>query len=239
MIRRLKCAIEQRIGEIFLRMRTQNGYVLMFHNISDKCNGNRNISISTKTFVKLIKEIKKREFISDIETIKKGENRRNQIILTFDDAFEGCYTNAYPVLRKEDIPFVIFMTGEYIDKPGYMTGEMLKEMAENPLCTIGSHLYHHVMTRSISQDELKYEIEKNNDILRDFTGRKIKYMAFPYGSSYAVSRENMLYAKKYFELEFITWHAGYNSRMVSKTGIVPRININEDSARRYLNGEKF
>ncbi len=62
--------------------------------------------ISTNTFEKLLKHITRRYNVclpKDVIAISD----RPQIILSFDDGFEDFYLNAYPLLKKYDIPAVL------------------------------------------------------------------------------------------------------------------------------------
>ena len=44
-----------------------------------------------------------------------------KILLTIDDAFLSFYENACPILKKNKIPFILFVSTEPIGKRGYMT----------------------------------------------------------------------------------------------------------------------
>ena len=47
--------------------------------------------------------------------------REKEILLTIDDAFSSFYNNAWPYLKKNKIPFILFVSTEHIGKTGYMT----------------------------------------------------------------------------------------------------------------------
>ena len=46
-----------------------------------------------------------------------------KILLTIDDAFLSFYENAWPILKKNKIPFILFVSTEPIGKKGYMSWE--------------------------------------------------------------------------------------------------------------------
>ena len=76
-------------------------------------------------FKKQIELIKtsKFEFINPKKFEKNFKVPKNQkkILLTIDDAFSSFYTEAWPYLKENKIPFILFVSTEPIGKNGYMT----------------------------------------------------------------------------------------------------------------------
>jgi len=58
---------------------------------------------------------------------------KKEILITIDDAFESFYTEAWPYLKKNKIPFILFVSTEPVGKRGYMTWEQIKEVEGNDL----------------------------------------------------------------------------------------------------------
>lgn len=50
-----------------------------------------------------------------VSRIKNGHTLRRSVGITFDDGFKDNYENAYPILRRYQIPATIFLTTGYID----------------------------------------------------------------------------------------------------------------------------
>jgi len=50
--------------------------------------------------------------VDDLENIVNWKN--NKLIITFDDAYRNVYTNAYPLLKKNKIPAVLFITTGFV-----------------------------------------------------------------------------------------------------------------------------
>ena len=61
-----------------------------------------------------------------------------KILLTIDDAFLSFYENAWPILKKNEIPFILFVSTEPIGKRGYMTWEQIKEIEKEKFVYIGN-----------------------------------------------------------------------------------------------------
>lgn len=169
----------------------RKGYsVLMLHDIS---NSDYKYSISVNELEKLIQKVGQNGFVSMDSFYKQLlENAINdKVILTFDDIFESVYANAYPILKKYSIPFTVFVCTEFIDTKGYISTEQLRELANEPLCTIGSHSSRHVKHREYDSSMVREWLADSKELLENITKREVIYMAFPYGSKYACSSTNM------------------------------------------------
>ena len=66
-----------------------------------------------------------------------------KILITIDDAFSSFYDAAWPYLKKENIPFILFVSTEAVGKNGYMTWEQIKEVEKDPNVYIGNHSHTH------------------------------------------------------------------------------------------------
>ena len=74
-----------------------------------------------------------------------------KILLTIDDAFSSFYLKAWPILKKNKIPFILFVSTDPIGNRGYMTWDQIKEIEKESFSTIGHHSNSH-----------EYLIEKSN-----------------------------------------------------------------------------
>ena len=51
---------------------------------------------------------------------------KKEILITIYDAFESFYTEAWPYLKKNKIPFILFVSTEAVGKNGYMSWDEIK-----------------------------------------------------------------------------------------------------------------
>lgn len=174
------------------------GVILMFHHITDE-------SVETfdtcKCKVSIFKQILENMqsdgflFVS-IESALDIINNKSNIkfaVVTFDDVPYSMYSNAYPILQALQIPFTLFITTSYLDKDGYLSKLNLKTIASNNLCTIGAHTVSHPVLNKLKNS--REEMENSKKELENIIGKKIEFLAYPYGRRNTVSRKNMEQAK--------------------------------------------
>lgn len=63
-----------------------------------------------------------------------------------------------------------------------MSVEQIRELAANPLVTIGSHGYYHNDLSMIDSELMRKELTDSKRFLESLTGKEVRSLAFPYGS---------------------------------------------------------
>ena len=84
--------------------------------------------------------------------------------MTIDDAFSSFYKNAWPILKKEKIPFIIFINTETVGARGYMNWEQIKNISKFDFVYIGNHSHSH----DYLVDKTDEEIRKDLTIAKKF-----------------------------------------------------------------------
>jgi len=208
--------------------------VYLFHDIvSDISQVSSKFQLSKSSFERFIKTQlesgnKAISFQELSDIILKGKKRKNVFIVTFDDINESVYTEAFPVLKKYNIPFILFVTKELIGKPNFISKEHLIELSKNNLCTIGSHGLTHRMFRYLDDDEMKVEIEDSKLFLEELTGKEVECFAFPYGRVVETSRKNINYLKSsVYKFGFSAMDGTLAQKYISTKFFLPRIIVDE------------
>jgi peptidoglycan/xylan/chitin deacetylase (PgdA/CDA1 family) len=157
--------------------------VLMYHRFEENKYPSTNIKISD--FIKQLDLIKKSGFnfinANDFENslIKLKNNKK--VLLTIDDAFKSFYDQAWPILKKEKIPFLLFVNTREIGTRGYMNWEQIKEISKEKFVHIGNHSYSHDYLVDKKNDEI---IDDINLAIADFK-KNLKYsspfFSYPFG----------------------------------------------------------
>jgi len=167
------------------------------------------------------------EELSDI-ILNKKKAQNNSFIVTFDDANESVYTKAYPFLQSHNIPFIVFITEALIGKQNYLNLEQIKILANDSLCTIGSHACHHVMFRNLSVEQTEDELKESKLFLEKLTDKHVDCFAFPYGRIIECSCKNIeLLKKSEFKFAFSAISGNLNQSWLSSKFFLPRINVDE------------
>ncbi len=104
------------------------------------------------------------------------------IILTFDDGYEDNYTEMFPILKKYGAKATVFMITANINAPGYLTEDMIREMAASGLVRFESHTVSHPSLTSLSREGLQEQFVGSAERLCDLTGRYPTAICYPGGT---------------------------------------------------------
>jgi len=197
---------------------------LMYHRFDENKYPSTNIKM--EIFKKQIDIIKKnnQKFINLDEFNKKYENPKNKkkILITIDDAFYSFYDKAWPYLKENKIPFILFVSTEPVGKYGYMTWDQIKEIEKEDFVTIGNHSHSHSYLVDLNFKKFKDDIDESIKIFKDKLGYNPIYFSYPFGE---YSLEQKKYISKKFEFAF-GQHSGAIDINKDKYEL-PRFPINE------------
>jgi len=103
--------------------------------------------------------------------------------VTIDDAYRSVYTEAWPRFKKAGIPFTLFVATNPVDQglSRYMTWEQIREIAADPLVTIGSQTASHLHMADNTDARNMADIEASNQRFRTELGYVPELIAYPYG----------------------------------------------------------
>ena len=155
----------------------------MYHRFGESKYPSTNISINDfKKQIELIKN-EKMTFINSIDFEKKLLENKNErkMLLTIDDGFTSFYQNAWPFLKKENIPFILFVNTREVGSSGYMNWDQIREVSKSNLAHIGNHSHPHEYMVDWKIDEIKKDITKSIDIFEKELGYKSIFFSYPFG----------------------------------------------------------
>ena len=192
----LKSIIASLYSATKLKKNTKNGLrVLMYHSIIKEDSLDDIWSISSSAFTDHLAYFCGNKNINLYRcTDLILENPKDGIMITFDDGYRNNFEIAAPLLLKFKIPFSIFVITDFIKqaKKNYMDECMLKELAEHPLVSIGSHSKSHARLTKCSPKKLTNEVSGSKLYLEDLLGQPIDLFSYPHGDFNSVVKSAVL-----------------------------------------------
>ncbi len=197
----------------------------MYHRFEENKYPSTNIRMNI--FLEHISAIKKNGFEFYNPTLFNEQfnepKDQKKILLTVDDAFLSFYENAWPFLKKNEIPFILFVSTEPIGKMGYMNWEQIKEIEKEKFAFIGNHSHTHEYLINFSFSDFKDDIKKSIEIFNTNLGYNPIFFSYPFGE-YSLEQKNFI--KKNFKYAF-GQHSGIIDSSKDKYEL-PRFPINEN-----------
>jgi peptidoglycan/xylan/chitin deacetylase (PgdA/CDA1 family) len=147
---------------------------------------------------------------------------KKEILITIDDAFLSFYQEAWPFLKKNKVPFILFVSTEPVGKKGYMTWSQIREVESEDFAFIGHHSHTHDYLINETNDQFISDIKKANKIFLKELGYIPNLFSYPFGE-YSKFMKN--YISKNFKFAF-GQHSGVIDLNKDKFEL-PRFPINE------------
>ena len=119
------------------------------------------------------------ESLNLIQSVAKKKDKK--ILLTIDDGFKSFYNQAWPILKRDKIPFILFVSTQEIGKYGYMSWDQIKEIEKSNLVTIGNHSHSHEYLIDWSDSKIYSDIEASIKIFTENLGYSPKVFSYPFG----------------------------------------------------------
>ena len=175
------------------------GRILMLHRVVEhRSEGeNRELEVTSQfleqTIIKYHKQGYRFVSIDEVcDVINHGKCKQPFVCLTFDDGYQDNYDIAYPILKRYEVPFAIYVTMGFIDNrlpiwwyPNEQLGisiESLKALDVDPLCTIGAHTISHPKLNTLSTEDQREEIMQSKQELEALLEHPVRHFSYPHGA---------------------------------------------------------
>ena len=197
---------------------------IMYHRFNESKYPSTNIQMNTfKEHIQIIKSSdfkfhNPNKFKEQFNTVKL----KKEILITIDDAFKSFYVGAWPYLKENKIPFILFVSTEPVGKNGYMTWDQIREIEKESFALIGHHSHSHDYLIDESNDKFILDIEKANQIFLKELGYVPNLFSYPFGEYSKFMKD---YISENFEFAF-GQHSGVIDINKDKFEL-PRFPINE------------
>ena len=159
---------------------------IMYHRFGE--NRYPSTKIKKEQFSKHINELLKPKYnVINIEQALDAINNKKlvkdrSVVITIDDAYSSVFNYAWPIFKKHNIPFTLFVSTDVIDNntPGYMSWEEIRILRDNGI-TIGSQTKSHPHMYKLNKQKIISELSMSNKRFVDEIGSQPKIFAYPYG----------------------------------------------------------
>lgn len=143
--------------------------------------------VTAATFARQLEQLGDRKFVylDDYDAANP-----EHVAITFDDAYENVYRWAFPALRRNGIPFELFVIGDWIgdwnqfDRSEPLTRfaslEQLMEMAQGG-ARVQWHTNSHPDLPSLADDQLERELAVPEVLQSRFPAPHLSWLAYPSG----------------------------------------------------------
>jgi len=146
------------------------------------------LSVSIKALERQLHFLKKNHYnvlpLEDLADLIKNKKKipPRTIALTFDDGYRNNYTNAFPIIKKYNLPVAIFVIVEEIGRPDRLSWDEIKVMQDSGIVTFASHAVGPEPLINIkSEEELKRQIFDSKKILEEKLKCAVRMFSYPEG----------------------------------------------------------
>ena len=155
----------------------------MYHRFDENKYPSTNIKMNN--FLEHLNLIKKEQFKfinpNNFENALLKQKREKKILITIDDGFKSFYDHAWPILKQQEIPFILFINTREIGTYGYMNWDQINEIAKEKFAHIGNHSFSHEYLVDKKNEEIIYDIKQAINDLKNNIGYNSPFFSYPFG----------------------------------------------------------
>jgi len=128
-----------------------------------------------------------------------------RVSITFDDGYASVYDNALPILSANGQKATVFVTTSYMEQPGCLTWDQVRDLQNTYSWEIGSHTVNHFELPLLQKQEIFNEINDAKNTLTE-QGLNVTSFATPFG---AYNNEVLIQSIKTHNLHRGFWEREY------------------------------
>jgi len=169
--------------------------ILMYHSISDNLFGKSHpyyqINTTPEVFARQMRWLRSNGYhtldLTQMWTaMETGDDLSKTVVITFDDGYRDFYTDAFEAMRQCGFSAIVFLATDRIkDTPvriegvDYLTWSEVAELHAGGI-RFGSHTVTHPDLRSLSPDQIEYELGYSKEIIEQKLGAPVESFSYPF-----------------------------------------------------------
>lgn len=128
-----------------------------------------------------------------LELLTDGEAPGDDLyVLTFDDGYKDFYEQVFPLLTEFGLPTTLFVATGFVEGDfspltdsrlpvEAVTWEMLRELRESKLITLGAHSHSHRTLAGQPADRVREDLLRSRELFHQHLGQVPEHFAYPRG----------------------------------------------------------
>jgi peptidoglycan/xylan/chitin deacetylase (PgdA/CDA1 family) len=165
--------------------------VLAYHKITDQWELSFTM-MYPRNFERQMRYLAKKGYVGKSLSAYMENPGDKDFVLTFDDAYQSVFVNAFPLLKELGFTATVFVLTNYIGKkntwdftPGNIYSRHMNEdelkMLHREGWEIASHGENHRAMTGMHPDSVAHELKHSKALIASLTGEEVKTFCFPFG----------------------------------------------------------
>ena len=211
--------------------------ILAYHKVSNQFEWGIN-SVSIRSFENQMKYLSENNYktISLAQYCNhnfKFKSKYHPVIITFDDADETVYKQAFPIMRNFGFTAIVFVISGYVGKMNswdanlggiaskHLSWKQIKQLA-NAGWEIGSHTVTHRDLSGLSLEEVQRELQLSKQVIEQNVERPVRFISYPFNR---FDRRTILEAQRVGYQGGCTLSPGRPTNGISRQFLLPRYGV--------------
>lgn len=144
--------------------------------------GPQRFSVSLSSFEEMLDAIASGGYVGCSLADAQELRGRPRVAITFDDGTVGQFDHAVPALRARDMTATFFVTTDWVDTPGFMTWDQLRQLTAWGM-SVQSHTRSHPHLSELDEESLRAELLDAKAALDRELGQETTEIALPGGNA--------------------------------------------------------